>query len=148
MNKNKFPLSKLLFLLAGEAVASVITAAIYILLDQFSYRVIVGLLLGTLVAVGGFLILCIAVNRAVDKVMAERGEGDMDEEQAAEFAAKHSAEVNKAVRLAQIGRTLAMLAVLVPALLTDWFDVIATLVPLVAFQPLLMLGGLFFDKEG
>ena len=148
MNKNKFPLSRLLFLLAGQVAVSVITVLVFVLLDRFSYKVITGVVLGSAVVLISFLFLCIAINRAVDSVMAERGGDEMDEEQAAEFAAKHAGQVNKAVQLSHMGRTLAMIAVLVLAFLLDWFDVFATLVPLVAFQPLLMLSGLLFDKEG
>lgn len=148
MNKHKFPRMRLLFLAVGLAAVSALAAVVFILLDAFSYRVITGAVLGSVVALAGFAALCISVNRAVDNVMAERGDGELSEEQAAEFAEKHTARVNRAVQLSHIGRTFAMIAVLVVAFLTDWFDVIATLVPVVAFQPLLMLSGLFFDKEG
>ena len=108
---------------------------------------ITGLALGVVVILLSFIFLCISVNRAVDNIMAQRGNEEMDEEQAAEFAAKHQGELNKAVQVAHMGRMLAMGVVLVAAFLLDWFDVIATLVPLVAFQPLLMLSGLILDKK-
>ena len=148
MNNNKFPRMRLLFLAAGLVAVSALAVTVFILLDSFSYRDITGTVLGSVVSLAGFAVLCVAVNRAVDNVMAERGNGVLDEEQAAEFAARHSSSINAAVRLSSISRLLGMAAVLVVAFVTDWFDVIATLVPLVAFQPLLMLSGLFFDKEG
>lgn len=147
MNDKKIPVSRLLFLLVGEMAVATVTVLIYALLGRFSYRVITGLVLGNAVALSSFAILCISVNRAVDAAMAERGEGVLDEESAAQFAAQHAARVNKAVQLSHIGRTLGMVIVLVVAFLLDRFDVVATLVPPVAFQPLLMISGLIF-KEG
>ncbi len=147
MNENKMPTSQILFMIAGEVVVSVITALVFLGLDKFSYKVVTGLALGSAVMLLSFIFLCISVNRAVDNIMAQRGSGEMDEEQVAEFAAKHHAELNKAVQLSHTGRMLAMIVVLVAAFLLDWFDVIATLVPLVAFQPILMLSGLIFNKK-
>lgn len=147
MNNKKIPVSRLLFLLAGEMAVSTVAVLIYALLGRFSYRVITGLVLGSVVALASFAILCISVNRAVDAVMAERGDGELDEEQAAKFAAQHAAQVNKAVQLSHIGRMLGTVIVLVVAFLLDWFDVVATLLPLVAFQPLLMISGLIFKED-
>ena len=147
MNENKMPTAQIFFMIAGEAVVSVITALVFLGLDKFSYKVVTGLVLGSAVMLLSFVFLCISVNRAVDNIMAQRGDGEMDEEQAAEFAAKHRAELNKAVQLSHTGRMFAMIVVLVAAFLLDWFDVVATLVPLVAFQPILMLSGLIFDKK-
>ena len=147
MNDNKMPTAQILFMMAGEIVVSVITALVFVGLDKFSYKVVTGLLLGSAVMLISFVFLCISVNRAVDNIMAQRGAVEMDEEQAAEFAAKHRGELNKAVQLSHMGRMVAMAVVLIAAFLLDWFDVIATLIPLVAFQPLLMLSGLIFDKK-
>ena len=147
MNENKMPRSQIFFMVAGEALVAVITALVFLGLGKFSYKVVTGLALGAVVALAGFIFLCISVNRAVDNIMAQRGNAEMDDEQAAEFAAKHQGELNKSVQLAHIGRMLAMGVVLVAAFLLDWFDVIATLVPIVAFQPILMLSGLILDKK-
>ena len=90
-----------------------------------------------------FVILSVSVNRAIDKVMAERPAGEMTEEEAAAFAQKNGAAVQRAAQGSYLLRQILMLAVLAGAfLLGDWVDVIATLVPLLMFRPLLSICGL------
>jgi uncharacterized membrane protein AbrB (regulator of aidB expression) len=61
----------------------------------------------------------------------------MSDEEAEKFAAEHAMPVQNAIKTSFIIRTVSMLAALVVAFLLDWFDPIATAVPLLAFQPLL-----------
>ena len=148
MQKKNFPTAEILFLILGEVIVSLIVSGVYLLLDKFSVSVIAGGLLGSAVAILNFVILSVSVNRAIDKAMEERGTGEMTDEEAAAFAQKNAAAVQRAAQGSYIIRQILMLGVLVGAfLLGDWFDVIATLIPLLAFRPLLSVCGLMKKKS-
>ena len=148
MNDKKIPVTELYLLAAGEAAVSALTVLIYILLGKFHYSVVTGVLLGGAVVLTNFIFMCISVNRAVDNIMAERGNAEMNDEQAAEFAQKHNGDLSRAIQLSGVIRTASIVAVLVLAfVLGDFFDVIATLIPLIAFRPILMLTELIPKKQ-
>ena len=148
MNDEKIPVTALWLLAAGEAIVSALTVLVYILLDKFHYSVVTGVLLGSIVMLLNFIFMCISVNRAVDNIMAERGNAEMDDAQAAEFAQKHKVALSRKIQLSGAIRTLSIVVVLILAFaLGDYFDVIATLVPLVAFRPILMLTELIPKKQ-
>ena len=143
MKKNSIPIFELLALLIGEAAVSLITVLVFTVIGKFSFAVIFGLILGTAVSIINFIILSVLASRAVDRVMARRPEGEMDEEEAAEFAAKNQGELQASMKLSFIIRNIFLLGTLVLAfLLKTVFDVIATVVPLLMLRPLLMLAEL------
>ncbi|MBR5187209.1 MAG: hypothetical protein IKW18_01950, partial [Clostridia bacterium] len=86
MKKNNIPVFEISVLILGELLVSLIVAGVYLILRKFSYAVVTGCLLGSAVAIFNFIFLSVAVNRAIDKAMADRKEGEMTEEEAAEFA--------------------------------------------------------------
>ena len=148
MQKKNMPPSEILLLAVGELIVSLIVTGVYLLLDRFSYAVISGCLLGSAVTVFNFVFLSVSVNRAIDKALAGRKEGEMTEEEAQAFAAENQAAVQRAAQGSYLLRQILMLGVLVCAFLLDgWFDVIATLVPLLMFRPLLTVCGLIKSKK-
>ena len=63
---------------------------------------------------------------------------EMTDEEAQAFTVKHSMEIQNAIKINYIIRTVSMLVTLVAAfILTDWFSPIATAIPLLMFRPLL-----------
>lgn len=148
MNDQKIPVTELIFAAIGEAAVSALTVAVYLLLGKYNYTVLSGVLLGSAVILLNFIFLCIAINRAVDGLLAERGNVAMDEETAAKFAAEHKGRLNKAIQLSNTIRTFSIVAVLVAAFLVGHFDVIATVIPIAAFRPILMLASLVSGKRG
>jgi hypothetical protein len=143
MNKNNLPRFELFALIAGECVAAAICVGVYILIGKFSFPVVWGLLLGIAVTLANFIILSVTTGRAIDRVMARRPEGEMDEEAAAEFSAKNQAELQNAVRKSFIIRNILMIGTLVLAfLLKDCFNVLATVIPLLLYSPILSFVGL------
>ena len=147
MHKKNIPVWEIMFLIVGELIVSLIVTGVYWLLHKFSYSVISGCLLGSAVTVFNFIILSVSVNRAIDKALAGRKEGEMTEEEAAAFAAENQAAVQRASQGSYLFRQILMLGVLVCAFLLDgWFDVIATLIPLLMFRPLLTISGLLKRK--
>ena len=143
-----------MIILVGEIIVSLVTAGVYVAVeaisgnDAFTYKVITGLLLGTGVVVANYIFLSVSVNRAINKVMALRPEGEMTEEEIMEFAEKNQGTIKNAAAFSYIIRTLTMLLTFVLAftLLKKWFAVVATVVPLLAFRPIIMAGE-FFRKR-
>lgn len=142
MQKKNMPVSEIIFLTAGEIAVSLIIIGVYLILKRFSYAVVTGALLGSAVTVFNFVFLSVSVNRAVDKVMAEKGDKELTEEEAAAFAAEHQAVIARAVKGSYLLRQIVMLGALVLAFLSGWFDVLATLIPLLMFRPLITVHGL------
>ena len=147
MQKKNMPVWEIMVLIIGELIVSLVITGVYWLLHKFSFSVISGCLLGSAVTIFNFIVLSISVNRAIDKALAGRKEGEMTEEEAAAFAAENQAAVQRASQGSYLLRQILMLGVLVCAFLLDgWFDVIATLLPLLMFRPLLTVGGLLKRK--
>ena len=150
MKKNS-NLAEVMLILTGELIVSAITAGVYLLVDKFSdrsvfdYTVITGLLLGTAVVIANYAFLSISVSRAIKKVMALRPEWEMTEEEIIEFSEKNQGIIKNAAATSYIVRTLSMLVtfVLVFTLLDEWFAVVATVVPLLAFRPIIMVSEIF-----
>ena len=79
--------------------------------------------------------------------MESKGETAMSEEEAERFALENQAALQRAQAGSYLLRQVLMLGVLVCAFLLDgWFDVIATLIPLLMFRPLLTVCGLWKKK--
>ncbi|MBR6744089.1 MAG: hypothetical protein IKM00_02585 [Clostridia bacterium] len=147
MQKNNMPLWEIAALTVGELLVSLAIVGVYLLLDKFSYAVIGGCLLGSAVTVLNFVILSVSLNRALDRVMESKGETAMSEEEAERFARENQAALQRAQAGSYLLRQVLMLGVLVCAFLLDgWFDVIATLIPLLMFRPLLTVCGLWKKK--
>ena len=143
--KNNVPLRETAILAAGEALVCVLVALGYLLSDAlfdtgFTYRVLTGALLGSVVVIVNFLFLSISVNRAVDKYIEIRGTKEMSDEEAEKFNAQHSMAIQNSIKTSYIIRTVSMLATLALAFILDWFAPLATVIPILAYQPILQLG--------
>lgn len=154
MKKNS-NLLEILIIIVGEVLVSLVTAGVYFAVervtgnDVFTYRVITGAALGTGVVVANYIFLSVSVDRALKKVMALRPEGEMTDDEIVEFSEKNQGVIKNAAAASYIVRTLSMLAtfILVFTLLGKWFAVIATVVPLLAFRPIVMLGDIFRKRR-
>lgn len=148
MENNRSKYKDVLYLAVGEILAALAVVAVYAFIDALTYKVLLGAVLGAAVAVFNFLCLSISVNRAVDKFMKLRGEREMDEEEAEKFASQHVGEIQNAQKLSYIVRTFTLLGALVLAFLSKQFDVIATAVPLLLFQPILVVTQNIAQRRG
>ena len=144
MNEERIPRFELIFMIIGEIIVSLAICGVYLIIGKFSLSVPLGAALGSAVTVFNFVFLIISTNRTIDKIMAERGEGEMDEEEAAEFSAKHVGALKASAKISYIVR----MASLVGTLLKDVFGVIPTLIPLLMLRPLLTAGQLAKSKRG
>ena len=134
----------------GAVVVLIILGAL--LLDalgvyEFSHTVITGAILGGIVTLANYAFLTISVDREIAKFMAKRGEREMSEEEAEKFAAENSMPVQNAIKTSFIIRMASMTATLVVAFITDFFNPLATAIPLLAFRPLLTACELFRAKN-
>ena len=152
MTQNKFPKKELIILAIGEAICVLVTILAFlgvsltgIIEFEFSYRVITGALLGAAVVILNFIFLSASVNMAVDEYMALRGDKEMTEEEAEEFASKNTGLIQNAVKKSFTVRVVSIAATLVIAFLLDWFNPIATIVPVLAYQPLLTWGNYIYE---
>lgn len=147
-NKSNFPIAQCLFLLIGEIIVSLIVCLIYFIIQKFTYKVVTGVALGSVVTVLNFLFLAISTGRVFDKAEEARGKGEMSEEEIESFVTEYKRQYENMTRVSYIVRNLTMIATLIVAFLVDQFDVIATLVPLLMFRPLITLQALITEKNG
>ena len=137
-NKNKLSAYiDTVWLAIGETVVAALISAVYLLIGKFDYTVITGATLGGAVTVLNFLILSVGVNRAINKFVEERGDKEMDEEEADKYAKEHGMAVQNAMMKSYMLRMLLMIGSLVLAGISGWFDIIATVIPLLMYRPVL-----------
>ncbi len=72
MNTRKFILRETALLALGELVCSAAMVALFALLGYFDYKVVLGALLGCLIAVGNFFFMAIVSNAAADKATEQQ----------------------------------------------------------------------------
>ena len=142
---NKNILSKYIdtvWLALGEVAVGILVTVGFIIAkalgqDVAVYKAITGALLGGAVTVINFLILSVAVNRAVNGYVAEIGEREMDEEEAEKYAKEHGMAVQNAMTKSYLLRMGLMIGSLVLAMLSGWFSPLATVIPLLMYRPVL-----------
>lgn len=145
-NKNSY--IDTFYLAIGEALVSLLIVLIYLAIGKFDFTILSGAVLGSIVTVINFIILSYSVNKALNKFIDLRGNKEMDEEEAKEFAKANSIKVQNAVTKSYVLRTGLMMGSLVLAFITKLFNPIATLIPLVMYKPLLYATQFVKQKRG
>ena len=138
-NKNKLSLYiDTVWLAIGEAIVAALISVVFLLIGKFNYSVVTGAILGGAVTVLNFFILSVGVNRAINQFVEERGNKEMDEEEADKYAKEHGMAVQNAMMKSYMLRMLLMIGALVLAgVKSGWFDIIATVIPLLMYRPIL-----------
>lgn len=126
-----------LWLALGELVVALLVSCGFLIFGEFGYQVVIGALLGGAVTVINFLILSVAIDRAVNGYIKDRGDKEMDDEEAEEYAQKHGMAVQNAMTKSYMLRMFLMIAILVVAMITGWFSPLATVIPLLMYRPIL-----------
>lgn len=139
--KNKF-FEDILPLTIGEVlvVALVILGGLALSMGgviNFNAGIILGAILGAIVTIINYVVLIISLDKVISDYLALRGEKEMSEEEAEEFAKAHTARVQKAVSRSSVLRTLSIVACLLIAFITGIFNPVATIIPLLAYRPIL-----------
>lgn len=130
MNTRKFIIRETLFLLLGEAICVAAMAGVFALLGYFSYKVILGGVLGAVLAVGNFFFMALASKAAADKAVEQDVKGG-----------KSAMKVSYRMRLLILGVLLFLLAK------SGHCQVIALVCPLFFVFPIIMVIE-FFRKAG
>ena len=152
--ENKSKLSEYIdtvWLALGEAVVVLLVCLGFVIarlggLDVVVYKALLGALLGGAVTVLNFHFLSVAINRAVKNYITERGEKEMDEEEAEAYAKKHGMAVQNAMVKSYIFRMVMMIGMLVLAMISGWFSPLATVIPLLMYKPVLYTEELIKSK--
>ena len=127
----------------GELSVAALTVLIYFglsfAIEQviFSYKVITGAALGSFIMIANYTALSFYISRVADSIMALRGKGDMTDEQIEKFTRENVSKIQKSVQLSFIIRTACMIGALILAFISKQFDVVATVIPLLAFRPII-----------
>ena len=147
-NKNENRYASVMWLLLAELAVGVLVIGVFALIifafpsllfyKMEFYKVVTGSVLGIAATVINFFTLCFAINRAVDKYMTARGDGEMDEEEAARFANENASKVQAEVTKSYFARMLVFVAV-GALLFTKQFDVVAVVIPMLLQRPLILL---------
>ena len=130
MDSRKYVLKETLYVAAGEAVCVAAIIGIFALLGQYSREVLLGGIVGGLVAVANFFFMAVGVTLAADK------------------AENQDVKAGKAlVSSSYTIRLVLMAVVLFAAAKSGYCNVFALVIPLVFVRPVLTLGE-FFRKSG
>jgi hypothetical protein len=129
-NSRKIVLKETAFIAAGEAVCVAVMFLVYFLIEKFSVSVLLGGLVGLLLATGNFFALAVAATLAADRAQAQDVEGGQ-----------------KLMRSSYPLRLLALAVILFLCARSGVFDVIALVLPLLFVRPILTIGE-FFRKKG
>ena len=137
----------LLFLLL-EIVASGAVIGGFALFGEFENGVVWGAIIGSVATVVNYLVMSLSINSAIDRFLELRGEREMDEEEAERFAGEHTVKIQATVRLSYVIRMAFMIGALILALISGWFNPLATVIPLLLFKPILYAIELLGRKGG
>jgi hypothetical protein len=129
-------------MIVGEGIvmlAVILGAVVLDLIDviKFDARIVAGAILGAAISCLNYIFLTVSVDKAINDYMALRGNKEMSDEEAEAFAKKNSAPVQNAIKTSLMLRTFSMMAALIFAFITKWFNPVAMIIPLFAFRPLL-----------
>ena len=129
MDSRKAVMKELVSVTVGVLVCSAIMVGVFALLDQFSLRVVISALAGSLIIILNYFFLAVTVSLAADK--AQQGKTE---------------EAKKMIRLSPMVR-LAVMAVALFIGIKAGGHVIALVLPLVFLRPVLMLAEFFRKKD-
>ena len=130
MNPRKFIIRETALLGAGELLCVAAMVGIFAMLGSFDYTVVLGGVLGALIAVGNFFFMAVGVTLAADRAESQDVRGG-------------KAMVSSSYTI----RLIVMAVVLFAAAKSGYCNVFALVIPLVFVRPVLTIGE-FFRKSG
>ena len=147
-NNKKPAVPELVWLAVAELAVCAVIVAVYYFIGKFLWNVITGALLGAAVGLFNQFLLTVMAGRAFDKAAAERGTGELTEEEIEAFKKKHEQSVKTAITLSFIIRMVLLVGILLLAfLLPAAFNPVATVIALVSVQILIVIFGLLKKKK-
>ena len=130
MDSRKYVLTQTGIIAIGQAVGVAVMLVVFALLGKFDYTVVLGGLMGAVVATLNFFFMAVSLTLAADRAAQQDVKGG-----------KGMVKSSYAIR------TIVMFAVLFVCAKSGHFHVIALVVPLLLVQPTLMVAE-FFGKKG
>lgn len=126
----KLVLNQTALIAAGELACVALMCGVYALIGKFSVAVVLGGLVGALLAAGNFFFMAVAATLAADKAEAQDVEGG-----------------KKLMKSSYPIRLLVLAVLLILCAKSGFFDVVALVLPLVFVRPILTVAE-FFRKKG
>ena len=127
MDSRKFVLRQTLLIAIGQAVGVGVMLGIFALLDRFDYTVVLGGLVGALVALLNFFFMAVSLTLASDRAVQQ--------------------DVKGGKGLVRSSYAILMFAVLFLCAKSGHCNVISLVVPLLLVQPTLLIAEFFRKKE-
>jgi hypothetical protein len=146
MEKQKLPLREPFAILIGEIVTSSIICGIYLLIDKYTYKVLLGVLLGSAVTLLNFLVLSIMANTVINRFLEARGNEELTDEEAMELTLKFQGKIQAQMKLSFLVRIAVLVAALVAAFISGVFDPLATVIPILMMRPIITVSELIKRK--
>ena len=130
MESRKLVFSQTLVVLAGEIFLSAVMVGIFALAGHFDRSVLLGAVVGALLAAANFFLMALSADCAADKAEKQNVKGGQ-----------------ALIQLSYIGRLIGLFLVLVLCALTKIFNLFALVIPLVFTRPILIVSE-FLKKKG
>ena len=130
MESRKLVFSQTLMVLAGEILLSAVMVGIFALAGHFDRSVLLGAVVGALLAAANFFLMALSADCAADKAEKQNVKGGQ-----------------ALIQLSYIGRLIGLFLVLVLCALTKIFNLFALVIPLVFTRPILTVSE-FLKKKG
>ena len=122
----KIAIRETLYVLIGVAVLTAIMFAVYLLLGRFELPVLLGGIIGAILAIGNFFFMAVAVTLAADKAEKQDVNGG-----------KRTMQASYPLRILILGGALLLCG------FSGYFDLIALVLPLAFVRPVLTLSAFF-----
>lgn len=126
MDSRKLIIKQTAVVFAGQAICVATMFAIYALLDRFDTKVLLGGVIGGLLATANFFFMAVGVGIAADKAQNQDVKGGQ-----------------AVVKISQIARLAVLAVVLFACIKSGIVDLIAILLPLVFTRPILSIAEFF-----
>ena len=130
MESRKLVFSQTLMVLAGEILLSAVMVGIFALAGHFDRSVLLGAVVGALLAPANCFLMALSADCAADKAEKQNVKGGQ-----------------ALIQLSYIGRLIGLFLVLVLCALTKIFNLFALVIPLVFTRPILTVSE-FLKKKG
>ena len=115
----------------GQAICVAAMIAVFAAFGQFNMSVILGGLVGGMIAFANHLLMVVFVNKAADKAEAQDVAGGQ-----------------KLIQLSYMGRLAGLFVVLILCAKSGWFNLLALVIPLAFTRPVLTVYGLMEKRGG
>lgn len=130
MEENRDIFREIILVAIGELICVAIMLGVFALVGHFYLNVLLGGLLGWVLTVANFFLMAVGVTAATKKA-----------------ANQDVAGAQRTLQLSMAGRYLMLIVLLAAAALSRQFNLIALVLPLLFFRPILAVGE-FFRKSG